>query len=86
MEIIYPKEATKIYIPVDINGKLSRTVFKVAHRKPETTIYWHLNNEFVGSTAQFHNLELQPSPGKHQLTLVDHDGYSLHQQIEIIKK
>ncbi len=86
MQLIYPKQAARIYVPIDLDGEHSRTVFKVAHRKPETTIHWHLDNEFVGSTAQFHHLELQPSPGKHQLTLVDHDGFRLNQFFEIIEK
>ncbi len=86
MQLIYPKETTRIYVPVDFNGKLSRTVFKVAHRKPETIIHWHLDNEFIGSTQQFHHFELQPIPGKHQLTLVDNNGFRLHQSFEIIEK
>jgi penicillin-binding protein 1C len=86
MQLIYPKDAARIYVPVGLNGKLSRTVFKVAHRKPETVIHWHLDNEYIGSTEQFHHFELQPSPGKHLLTLVDNDGFSLHQQFEIIEK
>ncbi len=86
MQLIYPKETTKIYVPVDLNGKLSRTVFKVAHRKPETTIHWHLDNEFIGSTVQFHHFEFQPSPGQHQLILVDNNGFRLQQSFEIIEK
>lgn len=86
MQLIYPKEVTRIYVPVDINGKLSSTVFKVAHRKPDIVIYWHLDNEFIGSTEQFHNFELQPGPGLHQLTLVDADGFRLHRQFEIVEK
>jgi len=86
MQLIYPKEAARIYVPIGLNGELSRTVFKVAHRKPETVIHWHLDNEFIGSTEHFHHFELQPSPGKHLLTLVDIDGFRLHQNIEIIEK
>ena len=86
MQLIYPKEAARIYVPIDLNGKLSRTVFKVAHRKPDITIHWHLDDEFIGSTQQFHHFELQPSAGKHQLTLVDNNGFRLYQQFEIIEK
>jgi penicillin-binding protein 1C len=86
MQLIYPKEAARIYVPIDIDGKMSRTVFKVAHRKPETVIHWHLDDEFIGSTEQFHHFELHPSPGKHQLTLVDNNGFQLNQQFEIIEK
>lgn len=86
MQLIYPKNAAKIYVPLDMNGKRSHVVFKVAHREPETLIHWHLDNEFIGSTSQFHHFELQPSPGLHQLTLVDNNGSRLHQQFEILEK
>ena len=86
MQLIYPKQPTKIYVPIDLDGRLSRTVFTVAHRKPETKIYWHLDNEYIGETEHFHQMELQPKVGKHILTLVDRVGNRLKQEFEIIGK
>jgi len=86
MQLIYPKQPTRIYVPVDLNGKLSRTVFNVAHRNPETVIYWHLDGAYLGSTQTFHSLELNPPEGKHKLTLVDEKGSRLEQGFEIIGK
>ncbi len=86
MELIYPKQPTRIYVPIDLDGQLSRTVFSVAHRSPETTIYWHIDNEYRGSTAHFHSMELNPPEGKHLLTLVDEKGNRLEQAFEIIGK
>ncbi|MCB0552887.1 MAG: penicillin-binding protein 1C [Phaeodactylibacter sp.] len=86
MELIYPKYPTRIYLPVDLDGKLSKTVFTVAHRSPDATIYWHLDNAYIGSTTTFHSFELAPPEGKHVLTLVDEEGRRLEQPFEIIKK
>lgn len=86
MELIYPKYPTRIYVPVGLDGKLSKTVFTATHRSPETTIYWHLDNEYIGSTQTFHSFELNPSEGKHLLTLVDEQGHRMEQPFEIIKK
>jgi penicillin-binding protein 1C len=86
MQFIYPKYDTKIYVPVDLNGKLGSTVFKAAHRKSETLVYWHLDGSYLGSTQTFHEMALQPSVGKHVITLVDKDGYRLEQAFEIIGK
>lgn len=86
MQLIYPKDATRIYVPVDLNGKLSSTIFQVAHRNPEMEIYWHLDGEYLGSTKTFHQMALQPAIGKHVLALVDKDGYRLEQRFEIIGK
>jgi len=86
MELIYPKYPTQIYVPVGLDGKLSKTVFTVAHRSPDAMIYWHIDNEYVGSTQTFHSFELNPAEGKHLLTLVDQEGRRLEQAFEIIKK
>ncbi len=86
MELIYPKYPTRILVPRDLDGSRSRTVFTVAHRQPETEIYWHLNETFIGHTTQFHSMELDPPPGKHLLTLVDEEGHRLEQHFEIIAK
>ena len=86
MQLIYPKQATRIYVPIDLNGKLSSTIFQVAHRTPETEIYWHLDGSFLGSTKTFHQMALQPPIGKHHLALVDKNGFRLEQEFEIVGK
>ncbi|MEZ4920502.1 MAG: penicillin-binding protein 1C [Saprospiraceae bacterium] len=86
MQLIYPKAHTKIYVPVDLDGKLSSTVFQVAHRNPDSEIYWHLDGTYLGSTKHFHEMALQPSIGNHQLTLVDAQGYRLEEHFEILGK
>jgi len=93
MQLIYPQHKTKIFVPKELDGTLSRTVFKVAHRKPETTIFWHLKNKedndgglFLGETTTFHQLELAPKIGVYILTLVDEKGNRLEQEFEIIGK
>ena len=85
MEMIYPKRLTKIVIPIDIDGQSSQTVFKVAHRNPETVIYWHLDEQYKGSTQTFHHQALNPAPGRHLLTLVDENGYQLIQEFEVLE-
>lgn len=86
MELIYPKYPTRIYVPRDMDGSVSRTVFVVAHRDPERRIHWHLDETYLGSTQHFHSYELNPEPGPHQLTLVDESGNRLEQRFEIIPR
>ena len=86
MQLIYPKYATRIYVPLDLDGQLSRTVFEVAHRQNEAIVHWHIDQEYLKSTQHFHSLEINPGEGKHLLTLVDEYGNRLEQQFEIIKK
>ena len=86
MDIIYPKNKSKIYIPVDLDGKQGSTVFKVAHRNAGTLVYWHLDDHFIGTTVQVHQMALSPSQGKHWLTLVDQNGESITIGFEVINK
>lgn len=84
MQMIYPKVATKIYVPIDLNGELGKTIFKVAHRNPTTTVYWHIDQTYLGSTTAFHEMALQPAVGKHQLVLIDKEGNRLERDFEIL--
>jgi penicillin-binding protein 1C len=86
MQLIYPRYPTRIFVPVDLDGTRQRTVFQVAHRRPETTIHWHLDETYLGSTRTFHQLEMDPPAGEHRLTLVDEQGNRLEQPFTIIEK
>ena len=86
MQLIYPKQGVQIFLPLDLDGKLSETIFQAAHRQAETIIYWHLDQVYLGSTKDFHQLSLRPEPGKHTITLVDEYGLRLQQSFEILAR
>lgn len=86
MDLIYPKQPSKIYVPVELDGKTGKTVFEVAHRRKNATIFWHLDDRYIGSTNNFHQMGLSPEPGLHTLTLVDDEGETITQKFEIVKK
>jgi len=86
MELIYPKHTATIYIPYDLEGKKSKVVFEAAHRKPNTTIFWHLDDQYIGSTCHIHQLGINPSCGSHTLTLVDEYGNTLSKHFKVINK
>ena len=86
MQLIYPSRNARIYIPKDLDGNLSATVFKLAHRNPDTRVFWHLDKIYLGSTQTFHHFELRPSAGNHVLTLVDSDGNQLERSFFIVEK
>lgn len=83
MELIYPKHFTKVFIPIELDGKLGRVVFEAAHRQADAVVYWHLDEEFIGVTRHVHQLTLNPPPGPHTITLVDAAGYSVSQKFEV---
>jgi penicillin-binding protein 1C len=84
MQFIYPAGERKIYLPAGPEGKPGMVVFEAAHQNPSKTIYWHVDNQFAGSTQDIHKLALQPEPGDHYLTLVDEDGAVISTRVTII--
>jgi penicillin-binding protein 1C len=86
MEMIYPKANASIYIPLEIDGSRGKVVFNVAHRVNNSTIHWHIDEEYIGSTTNYHQMALTPPPGKHKLTLVDQNGNQLAQYFTILDK
>ncbi|MBS1512545.1 MAG: penicillin-binding protein 1C [Bacteroidetes bacterium] len=86
MEIIYPQADAKIYVPLEVNGERGKTIFTAAHRKNGAKIFWSLDDNYVGTTQNFHQIALNPSPGVHILTLVDESGVSVSRQFEILEK
>jgi len=86
MDLIYPRPNSKIFIPRELDGTAGSTVFQIAHRSPVTTVYWHLDGKFIGSTKKSHQLGLAPAEGKHILTLVDETGETLERRFQVISK
>lgn len=86
MQLIYPLPNSKIYLPFDLDGKLSSVVFKAAHRNSKAKIFWHLDENFMGETIDFHHLELKPEIGWHRIVLVDESGSREEMSFEILGK
>ena len=85
MAMIYPHAASHIYIPVNLDGTLSKTVFQVTHPKVGETIYWHVDDFYLGETKGTHELALYPEAGNHILTLVDSSGEILKIDFEVLE-
>ena len=77
MEFIYPEGGETIYIPRQLDGSVKGVTFNLAHRNPESTVFWHLDSGYVGQTRFIHQLLLAPEPGKHTITAVDEYGNSV---------
>lgn len=83
MEFIYPKQSSKFFLPKDFDGNTNELVFKLAHSKPETTIFWYVDETFIGSTKTIHDMAIIPTIGKHIITVVDEFGNEAKRSIEI---
>ncbi len=86
MELIYPGPNARIFVPKELTGEKGKTIFTATHRDPEEVLFWHLDNVYIGSTRQFHQMALDPEKGKHTLTIVDEQGETLSRTFEILEK
>lgn len=86
MTILSPRSHAKIYIPIEIDGSLGRTVFEAVHRNPSVKIYWHLDEAYLGETKEIHQMALNPSVGEHVLLLMDENGIAQQVKFEVVGK
>lgn len=84
LSLVYPQDHTQIYLPRELDGKLGKTIFRAVPRRPETLLYWHLDNQFIGTTQTFHQQAVQPSAGQHRVTVVDEAGNRVEKVFEVL--
>ena len=83
MEFIYPNQHSTVFLPKDFNGKTNDLVLKVAHSKPELELFWYVDNVYIGSTKEIHDMAILPNPGEYTLTVVDELGNELKHKITV---
>lgn len=84
LDIVYPQPNAKLFIPRGFRGKREKLVFEAAYRASRAELFWHLDDQFIATTRDNHQIELQPDVGKHVLTLVTETGEVLHRRFEVV--
>ncbi|BAV04216.1 penicillin-binding protein 1C [Filimonas lacunae] len=77
LDVIYPEEYSKIYVPLEVSGQRGSTVFRATHRDNNIKLFWHIDNHYITTTQHFHQVAVAPTPGKHVLTVIDENGESV---------
>lgn len=84
MEFIYPENGSVISLPKQLDGSLGEIVLNLAHHDRNTTVYWHLDREYIGETRFIHQKRVLPAKGKHSITVTDNHGDSITVSITVI--
>ncbi len=82
MEFIYPNNVKKLFLPKGGNGSINPITFIVAHRSSDITLYWYLDERFIGTTQDKNELTMIVETGRHTLTVVDADGNTIRTAFE----
>ncbi|NHF58842.1 penicillin-binding protein 1C [Flavobacteriaceae bacterium TP-CH-4] len=83
MEFIYPKNGSRISLTKNFEGNTNELVLKLAHIKPETPVFWYLDDTFISETRNYHEIGLVPSIGTHRITVIDTLGNEVFVTITI---
>ena len=86
MEFIYPQELNRIFIPRPLDGSTGKVVFELAHRNPGATVFWYLDNDYLGKSSTFHQMNIFTSAGWHRLTVTDMDGNQVVKRFQVVDK
>ncbi|KQC31116.1 penicillin-binding protein 1C [Flagellimonas eckloniae] len=83
MEFIYPKKNEEVLLPKDLGNNTTEIIFKLVHQQGESTVYWYLDETYIGTTENFHELIYQIKPGEYVLTVVDDEGNRIQQKLAV---
>jgi penicillin-binding protein 1C len=83
MQFIYPQGNTKVHLPKQLDGSNGEITFELAHSNRDATVFWHIDNEYITSTTDFHKLPVRIQAGIHYVTVVDDEGNTLSCRIEV---
>lgn len=85
IDIVYPQEKSSFAIPNNLKSEKEKIVCEVAHQFPSSRIYWHLDDEYLGMTEEFHKISIESGIGKHRLYVIDDQGRYDETVFEIVK-
>ncbi len=83
MQFLYPKANETVLLPKDLGNSSMEVAFKLAHSKDTSTIFWYLDDTYVGTTQDFHELLLPIASGTYTLSVTDDDGNQLTQILDV---
>ena len=84
LQVIYPIENAKIFLPKGFDNSRQRMVIEAASRNKSAKLFWHLDNNYISSTQDIHTISIEPKPGKHTIIITDQDGNTTKRNFEII--
>lgn len=82
--LLYPSAHHTLMVTKGLNGESQGIVFKASHQNQAAEIHWHLDNEYLGKTAIFHEMKIITTPGIHIIQLIDTQGNTLRRTFEIV--
>jgi penicillin-binding protein 1C len=74
LQILYPKDGARLYVPRDYGGVFQKVTLRVAHSRREQTLFWYLDNQYLGLSRERHVKAVTLKRGEHCLEVMDERG------------
>lgn len=76
----------QIILAKDFDQKKTSIVFQATHQQKNTSIFWYIDDTYIGATVDKHDMPIYTKPGKHKLTLMDEHGEELVRFFEMVER
>jgi penicillin-binding protein 1C len=84
LDVLYPLRNSTIKIPKLLSGDKGNVIFEAVHRRSDAELFWYLDQTFLSTTTDVHQIEFRPAKGKHKLTVTDENGFAVVRNFEVI--
>ena len=74
LHFVYPTDGIILSPARQMDGSAPGIRCEVVHSRSDAVVYWHLDNEYLGETADLHDMLIDIPPGIHRLLVVDNEG------------
>ncbi|MCK5242938.1 penicillin-binding protein 1C [bacterium] len=86
MDIVYPLEKAKIWIPRGIDGKFQKLIVQVTHRDRRCRVFWYMDDKYLGETRDKHDKAIAVSAGWHTIKVIDENGEKIERGFQTAVK
>jgi len=76
IEFVYPQQDSLIFLPRGLDGKYQKITMEVAHSHQESSLFWYIDDRYLGKTMNNHQLSITLENGRHRLFVIDGVGNS----------
>ena len=84
MAFISLEENEVVSLVTDMDTKRNGIVIKVAHSNPKSKLFWYMNSTYIGTTTEFHEMEVFPKDFIIKITVVDQDGSAIERNFKVL--
>ena len=83
LDFVYPNAYETVFLPKGFDGVKNLLLLKVAHSIPETTLFWYVNEKYMGQTKSIHEFSIAAEAGSCVISVVDSYGNECKRSITI---